>query len=39
MGKDLSVRLGVKLVPTLDELLAKSLVIFDDTVVHKIETT
>lgn len=39
MSQDFRVRLGVELVPPLDELLAESLVIFDDAIVHKIQAT
>ena len=38
MSQDFRVRLGVELVSPLDELLAESLIIFYDTIVHKIKT-
>ena len=37
MRQNFCVRLGVELVSPLDELLAESLVIFYDTIVHKIQ--
>ena len=38
MGQDLCIGLGVEFMPPFDELLAKSLVVFNDAIVHEVKT-